>query len=968
MKTVPIVKGIKAALFTSAALMLSMSVTSAQAQEEVLEEIVTTGSRIVRKDLTDAHPIHVIDSATIEATGLNNIADILMNITSSDGSGLRPITTSTNGSDGSMNISLRNLGSDRTLVLVDGRRWVTDIDQTVDLNTIPLAMVERIEILKDGASAIYGSDAIAGVINVITKKNFDGMTFDISYGETAKGDGAQQTIALTMGTSGLDSSAMLSVSFTSQDKIMAGDRVISRTPVFGCAEPWQSILCGSSFPAYGRSWDLGNTLIPGQAGTDVSHFEPWSNAARYNYAPVNYVQQPIERYNIFAKVSHDLSDTTELYGKFIYVKRTSVQQLAQVPLTIGSFFGPQWNWGDGVQITDDNVFNPHGVSLDNYGLRMIAVGPRQPNMDYDTYGLNLGIKGEFDAGGRSFNWDIGAQRNDGQYDQVSHNYINLFNLARALGPSFRDTDGTLRCGAPGAVIRACTPFNMFGGPDLGLANGVITAEEQQAMLDYVGYTQVSSSGNTTMNFYGDLTGEMFEMPGGMAAFAIGFETRKDTAFSQPDALVASGGSSDNFNEPTKGFTKAEEVYLELSLPLLSDVAGAQDLDLSAAFRSTRYDGEGLVGSTIVPAQIGNDTTARLGLMWRPVEDLMFRFNWGETFRAPSVSDLYGGGSESFPSTADPCNQTQWPLLTPEQQAVCTSQGVPAGGAEQPTSQLRTLVGGNPLLRSEQGENLTAGVVWSPSFVENLDFVVDFWKVELEEAQSYKGAGTILNKCIRQLDPGFCSFIERTPTGRIQVIRTTSFNAAARNVEGIDFGVRYALTTDSIGDFRFSWDTTYTRADETQSEVGADFSDDVGIYQGEPNWEYRSMLQTDWMYGDFSATWTMRYTSKLEEDCWIHYYGIGDIDPASATYDPIMCSNPTETNIYDDTGVNYLGSRLYHDLRAVWTAPWEGTFALGARNIFGKEPPLTQNSFAHSFEGAYDLPGGAYWYASYRHTF
>jgi iron complex outermembrane receptor protein len=936
--------------------------------DEPIEEIVTTGSRIVRKEVTESQPIQVLDAAAIEATGLNNLGDILMNISASDGTGLRPITTATNGSDGSQQISLRNLGADRTLILVDGRRWVTDLDQTVDLNTIPLAMIERVEILKDGASAIYGSDAIAGVINVITKDHFDGITLDMSYGETAKGDGVTQSVALTMGTAGPSSSAMLSVSYSSQEEILAGDREISNVPVYGCREPWQSFLCGSSFPAYGRNFDNGTTLIPGAAGTDQADFTAWSNAARYNFAPVNYLQQPIDRYNIFGKVSRELSDNLEVYGKFTYVKRTSVQQLAQVPLTIGSFFGPQWNWGDGANITADNYFNPWGVDIDNYGLRGIAVGPRQPNYDYDTYGINLGLKGEFEAAGRVFSWDVGAQRNDGKFDSVNHNYFNLFNLARALGPSLRDDDGILRCGSPGDTIRGCTPFNMFGGPDLGLGAGVISQDEYEAMVNYVGYTQVTSAGNTLDNWYGDITGELFELPGGAAAFAIGFETRKDEAYDQPDSLVAGGGSSDNFSEPTKGSTKATEFFLEVSLPLLADVPFAEVLELNAAVRNSEYEGEGVFGDDPVTSAVESATTSRVGFMWRPFEDLMIRANWGETFRAPSVDDLFGGNGESFPSVNDPCNLDVYPTLTAGQQQRCQDLGVPAGGAEQPTSQLRTLIGGNPDLQSEEGENFTVGFVYSPSFVEGLDVIVDFWRVELEGAMTFRGAGTVLNRCIRQDDDQMCDFVNRNPNGSVNTVFVKAFNLAGRDVEGIDFGLRYALSTESLGDFRFGWDTTYTAHDKTQSEPGADWTDDVGIYQGATNWEYRSVVTTDWQYGDWGATWTMRYTSELEEDCWIHYTGIGDIDPDSPTYDPIMCSNPTETNIYDDIGVNYLDATLYHDLRVTWQTPWEGVLSVGARNLFGEEPPLTQNSFAHSFDGAYDLPGGAYWYASYRHNF
>jgi iron complex outermembrane receptor protein len=940
-----------------------------EAEDELLvEEVIVTGSRIVRKELVSAQPVEVLDSAAIDATGLNNVGDILMNITASDGTGLRPITTATNGSDGSQEISLRNLGADRTLILVDGRRWVTDIDQTVDLNTIPTAMIERIEVLKNGASAIYGSDAIAGVINVITKKDFEGVEFNVYYGQTAEGDGDQENYSLTMGANGERSNAVFSISYTAQEAIFAGDRKISYYPYFGCEDPPQSLLCGSSYPDYGRYFDLNLTLTPGRPGTSPDDFEPWSNAARYNFAPVNYLQQPIERYNLFASAQMDLTDDIELYGKMTYVKRKSVQQLAQVPMTVG-VSGPQWDWRPGANVTADNVFNPFGVDIAQWGLRAVAIGPRQPNYDYDTFGFNVGVRGSFEFADRNFNWDVGGQYNDGQYDSVGHNYVNLFNLANATGPSFRDADGILRCGTPGNVLRGCTPFNIFGGPDLGLAAGVITQDEYDAMVNYVGYTQSSTAGNTTDNFYADLSGDLFNLPGGMAAFAVGVEYRKDTAFNQPDSLVAGGGSSDNFQEPTKGWTKAEEMYLEINLPLLSDVVGAQDLTVQAAVRYSDYSGEGNVGNDLIPADIGSETTPSVGITWRPIEDLMFRANWGETFRAPSVSDLYGGGGESFPSVVDPCNTNNWENLSADAMTRCMADNVPTGGVEQPTSQLRTLVGGNPYLKPEFGESMTLGFVYTPSYLENLEVIVDYWDINLEDAQSTFGASYILNQCYLSGVEGFCNFVERTGAGGVETVRTAAFNANERQVSGVDWSVRYLFDTDNFGTFRFAWDNTWTFEDKTRTGADDDWNDMVGIYQGETNWEYRSNFTTNWIWGNFNTTWTIRYVSELEEDCWIHYYGIGDIDPDSPTYNPIMCNAPTKTNIYDDIGVNYLKDRFYHDLQVAWATPWEGgMITVGGRNIFGEEPPLTQNSFAHSFDGAYDLPQGGFWYAQYRHHF
>lgn len=966
-------KPLTIALATALGSMLAFPVfaqdQSAEAEEELLvEEVIVTGSRIVRKELVGAQPVEILDSAAIDATGLNNVGDILQNITASDGTGLRPITTATNGSDGSQEISLRNLGADRTLILVDGRRWVTDIDQTVDLNTIPVAIIERIEVLKDGASAIYGSDAIAGVINVITKKDFEGAQFNVYYGETQKGDGAQENYSMTIGANGDRSNAVFSISYTAQDDILAGDRKISSVPVFGCEEPWQSFLCGSSFPEYARVWDLGLVQTPGTDGQNPDNYVPWSNAARYNFAPINYLQQPIERYNLFASAQYQMTDDIELYGKMTYVKRKSSQQLAEVPLTIG-VSGPQWDWRPGANITTDNVFNPFGVDHGAFGLRMRAVGPRNPNYDYDTFGIQAGLRGSFEMADRFFNWDVGGQYNDGQYDNVGHNYINLWNLANATGPSFRDDDGILRCGTPDNILRNCTPFNMFGGPDLGLAQGTISQAEYDAMINYISYSQVSASGNSTNNFYADLSGDMFNLPGGMAAFAVGLEYRKDSAFSQPDALVMGGGSSDNFSEPTKGWTKAEEAYLELYLPLVEGVTAVQELTIQAAIRYSDYSGNGTVGTTEIPANIGSATTPSIGFTWRPIESLMIRGNWGETFRAPSVSDLYGGGGESFPNANDPCSIGSWDLQDSQTQARCIADGVPAGGAEQPTSQLRTLVGGNPFLTPEQGENITLGFVWTPEFAQNLEVIVDYWDITLEDAQSTFGTQYILNQCYISGSDGACAFVARQPNGQIEVVRTAAFNAAERRVAGVDWSVRYLWDTNSFGTFRFSWDNTWTDYDETKIGDDDDWNDMIGIYQGATNWEYRSNFTTNWLIGNFSTTWTMRYMSELEEDCWIHYYGIGDIDPDSPTYDPIMCSDPTKTNIYDDTGVNYLGDRLYHDLQVAWTTPWEGGLVtVGGRNILGKEPPLTQNSFAHSFDGAYDLPGGAFWYASYRHHF
>ena len=321
----------------SLGLMPNSTFAQEAAADDDVEEVIITGSKIKRSIFDSSKPLEIISDAAIERTGLNNIGDVLQNISSSDGTGIRPVTTATNGGDGSNEISLRNLGAGRTLVLIDGRRWVTDAFGNVDMQTIPSSIIQRVEILKDGASSIYGSDAVAGVINIITKKDFDGFELRASSGEYDAGYGAQNQISMTFGSQSEKSRNIFNISFADQEAIFAGQIPRANQPYYGCTNvpntgtgtpnsptnlgpspaqnsgygnfaPATSGICGSSFPAYGRYFGLGTYLQPGKSGASVDDFIPWSNAGRYNYAPVNHVQNPVDRYGVYASSEFDISD------------------------------------------------------------------------------------------------------------------------------------------------------------------------------------------------------------------------------------------------------------------------------------------------------------------------------------------------------------------------------------------------------------------------------------------------------------------------------------------------------------------------------------------------------------------------------------------------------------------------------------------------------------------------------------
>ncbi len=956
-------------------------------ESDELDTVVVTGSRIPRSsEVEGTSPVLSIDRAAIEATGLTSVGDVLFNITASDGGALRNVTTSTNGSDGTQNISLRGLGATRTLVLVNGRRWVTSgitNASLVDLNTIPISVVERIEVLKDGASAIYGSDAIAGVINVITRKNFDGAEANAYLGSYTKGDGFQQAYDFTVGSNSDRWNAVLSLSYTEQDPVYAGDREISSVPVFGGGDIASGGLFGSGSNLRGNFVRCATALTPtttgfqtctpvaggpftliqgedGRQATDFRRFISYSfdgsgSSDRYNFAPVNYLLQPIERFNVYGQGSLRLTDRINANVMATYVQRNSNQQLAEVPLTmdVRGTSGPQWAFAP----TAGNVFNPFGQDLRSMNFRAAAVGPRKPYYNNDNTAVTLWFDGSFDLGGRDMYWDAGYSFLDSRFTVRGENYINLFNLRRAVGNSRRNpVTGALEClDGAGAVIAGCVPFNVFGGADLGLGAGVISREEYDAMINYISYTKNESQQMTTKDYFANLSGSIVDLPAGPLGFALGLEHRRVSFVNQPDALIAGGGSSDNFSEPTRGNQSVDEIYAEVNVPLFADIPGIKLLELNVAARKSDYSTNGFFGGANISPDLGGDTSKKIGLKWQVFDDLMFRGTYSESFRAPDVIDLYQGGGESFPSAADPCNTFNIGAATTDATR-CVADGAPVTGVNQANSQIRSLTGGNPGLQPEFGETRSFGVVYSPSWAEGLNFTLDWYKIKLEDVISFRGAQAVLNACYRL--PGaagaaedaaqralFCSFVTRDATGQIIDLRQSSFNLDEGEVEGYDFQVTYAMPETAWGKFAFQWDNTYT---ENNTLFGT-----VGQYNGAPQWRLRSNLTTSWQKGDWDATWAMRYYSSLEDPCFGQNYFEYGITPVE---------------ICPDSGVNTMGRTIYHDVQAGWKTPWNGKVTVGARNLFGKEPPITRNSFAHSFDGAYDLPGGGFFYLQYNQKF
>ncbi|MCW6028328.1 iron complex outermembrane receptor protein [Stenotrophomonas rhizophila] len=901
--------------------------TTAVAQESAsptnLDRIEVTGSRIRSVDVENSQPVFIMDRAAIEKQGLTSVADVLQRI-SANGAGLN--TNFNNGGDGSSTISLRNLGSERTLVLVNGRRWVSNTSGSVDLNTIPASIIERVEVLKDGASSVYGSDAIAGVVNLITRGDYEGAEVNAYVGQYGQGDGQRTSFDATVGTSSDRGNLVISVSRVEEDAVSAGDRAISAVPEFG-----RGSATYSSYSANGKinaSAAAGGNLAlrPGAIASGLAsdpyyalnQYIPYTSDFNYNFAKDNYLATPQKRSALFAQGSYNLSDNITFKMDALYNERRSAQQLAGFPLsTINT----------GLSLSGDSYYNPYNAAYGGDGrdvswTHRLTEASRLYDQNTKTSHVYLGLDGFFEFAGRQFNWDAGYAFNKTNEVETQVGDANLLSLEAALGAS-EVRGGRVVCvdGPGGDIISGCTPFN-----PLSPAGGV-----SQEMLDYILFTAHNTYQYRNESVTANLSGELFELPAGWLSFAAGFEHRKESGYSSPDAFIANGLTSGNSFTATSGEYSLDDAYIEVAIPLLKDLPGAQLLELSAATRYSDY------------SNFGNTLNSKFGFKWKPLDEVLVRGNWAEGFRAPSITNLYRGDSDTFATYSDPCSGDGRFAGNAGVQANCAARGVPAGfvadynsggGVNGGQTIYPFTLGGNPDLTPETATSKTLGVVYSPSWATGLNISLDWWSIELENRISSFAANTILDKCYVDNISSYCDLITRDATGLVTGMFIGPINAGFQELEGYDLTVKYRLADTSVGTFGFTLDSTYVTKNRSRDSTQDDWEALNGKYfESDPYWRLRGNLTTDWTYGDFSASWMIRYRSGLTED------------------------------VSEGT----LESITYHDLQLSYNLPWNATVRVGANNIFAKDPPVTLDAFANSFDPQYDIPG-RYMYMQYTQRF
>jgi len=937
-------RALAAGLALALASLLANAQTAQDDGEEMrLDRVDVVGSRIKRVDIETWKPVLVLERARIEQTGMASVGEILQSL-QIHGAALN--ATFNNGGDGTTRVDLRNLGDQRTLVLVDGRRWIPGIDGAVDLNSIPLAIIERIEVLKDGASAIYGSDAIAGVVSLITRRDFAGHEARAQLGVYEQGDGRTRSLELTSGWAGDAGHLTLSISHQRQDPVFARDRAMSAVPVFGL--PPLDVRAGASFITPLGLFGFGSRGIcpfdpsgnyppsgfcPSQDGRppplNRSTFDPANGAYRlfdpandgYNPAQDNYLLTPQQRSALFLNARRDLSETLTASLQVVYNQRLSAQELAPNPIMLSTLFGGVNN----VVVPADHVHNPFGQPVTSMALRP-GGQLRRFEQEADTLRIAAGLSGILETADRFWSWGVDAVY--GRYDITanSEGLLDPSRLAMALGPSFRDASGTARCGTPAAVIAGCVPLDAFHGPD------ALTPE----MLDYLYYAGQDRTRTDSRLLHLHLDGDLLDLPAGSLAFATGYEYRREAGNSRLDPRRV---ATQNLTDTSYGGRQSvHEAYFELAAPLLDSVPAASLLEASAALRHSRYD------------SFGSTSNLEAGLRWKPVEQLLLRVSHAEGFRAPIVSELYFPITEGFDGlTIDPCNAVNQPNAT--QRANCAADGVPGGQYEQTGSLFNVLTGGNAALRPESSRSRSAGLVWNPPWLPGFDLSLDWYRVHIADAIARPFYLDLLRFCANAGVPEACERTQRNANGELLAVDASQLNSGELEVEGWDLGLNYRRDT-GIGQFALAWDASYLVRSTFELPRGSGRRSALGnLRTWEPGFRLRSNLSLSWQRGDWSASSILRYYSGLDEAC---------INPAQFGR-PALCSDP---DLPSQVGVgfpsNRLPSRTYVDLQAGWETPWEGRIVLGLRNAFGRDPPVSYSSFANSFDPAYPLPG-RFWY-------
>ena len=919
-------------------------------KSQSLETIVVTGSNIRRVDIETASPVVTIDRAQIQASGKVNLGDLVQELPSMAGAAMTPQVN--NGGAGTAGVSLRGLGSNRTLLLINGHRIPFQLQ---DLNLLPVSIVERIEVLNDGASAVYGSDAIAGVVNIITRTNYQGAEFGLDYGQADKDDGKRRAAHMIFGQTTDKGSIVFGLQYDKQDPISAANRNVSKAAQYlynsgvnshagSSRTPGGAFFLPKGSPAATAlgctKVTLSGNKLPGQTTPPAQgDFRCYNSATDgFNFQAVgNYDLLPNERTGVFVLGNYKLTDNVEAYVELLYHKMVAHSQLAPFPFDLV---------GNNLIVPADQFYNPFGVTFGNNGgtstiaLRLTSLGNRGLKIANTTGMGNAGLKGTF--GDTSWNWDAHISYGKLALETQSLNFINISQIAADFGCTT----------APGAG--ACTPIDIFNQSDPATL-ALLNAAKINPFLNTM-YQMKSADAS--------VNGSLFSLPAGDVQLAVGGNYRKEYQDTRVDPLLnitfnnVNGiptlncpGPSSICSSPTQGGYNVKEAYAEVLVPILKDAPFAHSLNIDIGDRYSKY------------SNFGSTSNWKIALEYRPIEDLLLRGTVSKVFRAPTTSNLFAGPAQDAPTASDPCAG----VAGVSGNAACKGFNVP----QQVFSQLTGFVMGSQfasqnglstaVLQPEFGKSFDYGFVYDPEWIPGLSVNADYYRILLNNL-IVSGPGiaqTILTQCFNTQGP-ICGNIFRATDGSIKFVVESAFNSGNLVDQGLDIGAHYRLPATQWGNFRVGVDASYIEKYNIDQggfvqHLAGHFDKTFGNFA-----RVRGLATLDWNLGPWTANWTTRYIGRITVG-----YANQCLGPSAAEFDGPDGTGACDNYVGEDTGfaIQHYGAVTYHNASLGYNIePINAFVQIGVDNIFDKQPPLLYlNNVinANTDVSTYDLAGRFY---------
>jgi len=958
----------------------------AQSNEQEATEvssIVVTGSRIRRPGYESSSPISSVSAEDIALDQPVAVEELVKDLPAA----VPAVGSATNnGSGGGATINLRGLGTNRTLVLINGRRVVPfNLAGVVDTNVIPVALVERIDVVSGGASAVYGADAVAGVVNFVLRENFSGVELTSSYGFSEENDAIRRKVDLTIGGNFAEDrgNAVVNFGYTKTDPLYQDARpwgLVARSSNTGAA-----LGSGTSVPGrFGvtptapvrdpNDPDIiitpGGVALPSGAeinpstGFLIGSGAPGYNSAGYNYNPFNLYQTPLNRYQINALGSFRVNNAAEFYTQVMFVDSTVSLDNA-----------PTGTFGNTYSVPIGNPFIPQGMREQLCAARLIAtagcvsgaagttivpltinrrfteMGSRPVENQNKTFQITAGLRGDINE---NWNYDVYASHGETEMNTTRVNWGSLSKLRNAL-----NTVSSTQCIVPGTTtpVAGCVPINVFG------PEGSITQE----MIDYINLSSFNKtmieqdvvSGSISGSLPENISSPWAESP---IAVAFGLEWRRGKAATQADAPSQINGEVLGTGAPVpdrQGEFEMREAFAELSLPILSNVPFAHSLNLEAGYRYSEFETAGSK-TDYGSYKVGGD--------WSPIEDVRFRAMFQRATRAPNIGELFNPQVTGLSNLAtDPCQGTNISAAQANTAGtlanLCRLTGVPIaamGSLPAPNSgQINVLTGGNPELGPEIADTWTLGVVWQPTFIPTLRVSLDYYDVKMEDTVSSNSVNDVIDGCYNtSRNSGltfneFCQLIGRsTSNGTLNGVESAgiallSSNLGKERVSGWDLAANYRIELgdygyDNAGRIDLSVNGNIVTKNEGQPTPSSINRDCVGYYStscGEPRLKQRWTSRATWSLNDYAVS--------LQ---WRHLDG-ATVEPGTGSWYAPYAS---------------IDNYNYFDLSARWDLTQSVRLTATVNNLLDEAPPevgsnigTTASNNGNTFPQTYDAIGRYY---------